>query len=431
MDSLILQDFRCFAGFQEIPLRPLTLLVGENSSGKTSFLAAARITELLRSPLDVPPNFNKEPFALGAFDELANYKGGKAGRAETFRLGMTFHKAVGGGPLAIRFVAEFSRVNGLPAIKQFLISHESYEFAFDFVPDSLQALVRTPSNPQGASLSGGPPFQPVDDRWLSLRFVLMNMPELLRPIPLSKVEVETLSDLADSWVHGFVFPPYAAAPIRAQPKRTYEPLSDTPRPEGDHVPVLLAQLYGQAKWEELREPLEKFARASGLFDEIIVKRFGKSESSPFQIQVKLGGPLRNLIDVGYGVSQILPLLVDLLREKRPRLYLIQQPEVHLHPRAQAELGSLLAAIAKEGSKQLLIETHSDYIIDRVRMEVRKETLKPADVMILYFERDRSEVTVSPIELDENGNLLETPPSYRAFFLEEEERFMGLADVHHH
>jgi hypothetical protein len=430
MDSLILQDFRCFAGFQEIPLRPLTLLVGENSSGKTSFLAATSIMEQLRSPLEVPPDFNKEPFALGAFDELANYKGGKAGRAETFRLGMTFHEEVGGNPLAIRFVAEFSRVNGLPAIKQFLISHESYEIAFDFSPESFRALVRTPSNPQGASLG---PFQPVDDPWLSLRFALMSMPELLRPTPLSvsKVEMNTLSDLADSWVHGPAVSPYAAAPIRAQPKRTYEPLSDTPRPEGDHVPVLMAQLYGQAKWEELREPLEKFARASGLFDEILVKRFGKSESSPFQIQVKLGGPPRNLIDVGYGVSQILPVLVDLLREKRPRMYLIQQPEVHLHPRAQAELGTLLATISRARSKQLLIETHSDYIIDRVRMEVRKGALKPADVIILYFERDRSEVTVHPIEVDENGNLLETPPSYRSFFLEEEGRFLGLADVHHH
>src|SRR5260370_16321449 len=110
MDSLILQDFRCFAGFQEIPLRPLTLLVGENSSGKSRFVGVARIKEQLRSPLGVPPDFNEEPFALGAFDELANWKGGKAGRAETFRLGMTFHKEVGGNPLAIRFVAEFSRV---------------------------------------------------------------------------------------------------------------------------------------------------------------------------------------------------------------------------------------------------------------------------------------------------------------------------------
>src|SRR5262249_9598219 len=115
----------------------------------------------------------------------------------------------------------------------------------------------------------------------------------------------------------------------------------------------------------------------------------------------------------------------------PRMYLIQQPEVHLHPRAQAELGTLLATISKTRSKQLLIETHSDYIIDRVRMEVRKESIKPAHVIILYFELERSEVTGHPIEMDENGNLLETTPSYRSFFLEEEGRFLGLADVHHH
>ena len=71
-------------------------------------------------------------------------------------------------------------------------------------------------------------------------------------------------------------------------------------------------------------------------------------------------------------------------------------------------------IAKAHAKQLLIETHSDYLVDRVRMEVRKKTIEPADVVILYFERARSEVTISPIQIDEDGNLLETPPSYRAF-----------------
>ncbi|MCI0459091.1 MAG: AAA family ATPase [Gemmataceae bacterium] len=429
MDSLILEDFRCFAGRHEIPLRPLTLLVGENSSGKTSFLAAARIADLMRTRPRVPPDFNEEPFALGAFDELANYRGGRVGRANTFWLGATFRERVRRDLVTVQFVAQFTKVNGRPAIKQFRISHEDYEIVSDFSGESSQTLVKTPSTREGKSLDtvGG-----LDDPWMHLYFALFSLTEFSRQNgPFSASERKTLSLISSFWVHRLEETPYAAAPIRAQPKRTYEPLSDLPRPQGDHIPVVLAQLYGQAEWEILREPLEQFARASGLFEEITVKRLGKSESSPFQIQVKVGGPPRNLLDVGYGVSQVLPLLVDLLRDERPRMYLIQQPEVHLHPRAQAELGTLLASIAKTRSKQLLIETHSDYIIDRVRMEVREGMLKPEDVVILYFERHRSEVTISPIEIDENGNLVGTPPSYRSFFLEEEERFLGLADVHHH
>lgn len=107
--------------------------------------------------------------------------------------------------------------------------------------------------------------------------------------------------------------------------------------------------------------------------------------------------------------------------------LIQQPEVHLHPRAQAALGSLLVHVAKGQKKRFLVETHSDYLVDRVRMEVREnEDLTPADVQILYFQReDDGRVEIYPLELDEQGNIVNAPPGYREFFLREEERFLGV------
>ena len=94
------------------------------------------------------------------------------------------------------------------------------------------------------------------------------------------------------------------------------------------------------------------------------------DAAPFQIHVRkfgkiLKGNRRNLIDVGYGVSQVLPLLTEMLRPNAPSMFLLQQPEVHLHPSAQAALGSLFCSIAGP-DRQLVVETHSDYIIDRVR-----------------------------------------------------------------
>src|SRR5881396_1662040 len=75
----------------------------------------------------------------------------------------------------------------------------------------------------------------------------------------------------------------------------------------------------------------------------------------------------NLVDVGYGVSQALPILVDTLqRPAADEVFLLQQPEVHLHPRAQAELGSFFVSQAGK-KRRFVIETHSDYLVDRVRM----------------------------------------------------------------
>ena len=86
------------------------------------------------------------------------------------------------------------------------------------------------------------------------------------------------------------------------------------------------------------------------------------------------GRKRNLIDVGYGVSQVLPLLVELLPIlSGASLFLLQQPEVHLHPSAQAALGSLFCTTVRASGRQLIVETHSEYIIDRIRMDIRDRT----------------------------------------------------------
>ena len=200
-------------------------------------------------------------------------------------------------------------------------------------------------------------------------------------------------------------------------------------PEGTFIPMYLAYMYFNDKqgWTRLKDALEKFGRASGLFDEISIKPLGKKDNEPFQVQVrKFGsrakGPRRNLIDGGYGVSQVLPVVTDLLRRDAPSMFLLQQPEVHLHPSAQAALGSLFCQVASP-SRQLVVETHSDHLLDRVRMDVRDNTtkLKPEDVSILFFERGDLDVHIHSLRFDKEGNVLDAPPSYRQFFMEETRR----------
>ena len=109
--------------------------------------------------------------------------------------------------------------------------------------------------------------------------------------------------------------PFASAPVRSKPRRTYDPSRPAPDPEGDYVPMYLANVYFQNKktWATLKEHLEDFGKVAGLFDEITIKPLGRRDSEPFQVQVRkfdgrLKGPPRNLIDVGYGVSQVLPVI---------------------------------------------------------------------------------------------------------------------------
>ena len=225
---------------------------------------------------------------------------------------------------------------------------------------------------------------------------------------------------------------FAGAPIRSSPLRTYDPVRLVRDPLGGSTPAFLANMHARnpEEWQKTKSDLEEFGRTSGLFDEIFIKRLGRHEFEPFQLEVRKWGKRpkrrkgakRNLIDVGYGVSQVLPLLVELLDPNGSSLLLLQQPEVHLHPSAQAALGSLFCETAASG-RQIVVETHSDYILDRILLDIRdtRTDLKPDDVSILYFERDDLSVTIHSIRIDDEGNVLDAPDGYRGFFRDELKR----------
>ena len=226
---------------------------------------------------------------------------------------------------------------------------------------------------------------------------------------------------------------FSTSPIRSRPKRTYDPTREFYDPEGSDVPMRLMQTQATRKkeWEALKGLLVEFGKRSGLFQNIEVKNIGGSMGNPFQLKVKVRGPNSNIIDVGYGVSQILPILVRILDPPisprplmGPSFFLLQQPEVHLHPRAQAELSSLLATLASGGNRAFIAETHSDYMIDRARVEIRKGNIRPEDVSLIYLEPRGNVAKVHNISFDKMANMEGVPPHYGEFFLKEYRQLMG-------
>ena len=114
------------------------------------------------------------------------------------------------------------------------------------------------------------------------------------------------------WVRGNTV--FGTSPVRSRPKRTYDPTREFDDPEGGDIPIRLMRTRATDKdrWETLRQQLIDFGKRSGLFQNIDVKNFGGSMGNPFQLKFKVRGPNSNIIDVGYGVSQILPILVRIL-----------------------------------------------------------------------------------------------------------------------
>ncbi len=122
-----------------------------------------------------------------------------------------------------------------------------------------------------------------------------------------------------------------------------------------------------------------------------------------------------LMDVGFGISQILPFIVQSLADHN-RIISIEQPEVHIHPRLQADIGDLLAnAITPPHNNQFLIETHSEHLVLRMQRLVREKKLCKDDISILYVTREEEGSRVQRLRLDEDGDFIDNWP--KGFFPE--------------
>ena len=428
MDSITVKNFRCFGEQQTVPLAPLTLLVGDNSTGKTSFLALVMALWDVAN-LNLAPDLKEYAFDLGTFLDIV-------------------HKSHDNGDIS-HIEAGFTANHGFPfAFETTIVNRDGVPFPYrrrvqgdDVWVEVYEDWVNEKSTVEYGT--AGESFrQQIEGVYRSLGLVLQPM---FTAAAIADMERTGRSDYWTTPEPPRVFTefisatqrrnsrPYASAPIRSLPVRTYDPTAISTDPEGLHTPSFLARksLHGGDEWEELQNGLIDFGKASGLFDDFKIKHLGKTENSPFQIHVRKRGKrrrgeYRNLIDMGYGISQALPILAEMLRVDSPEMFLLQQPEIHLHPSAQAELGTLFCKMAAS-DKQIIVETHSEYVVDRIRMDIRdrKTSLGHQDVSVLYFERGENDVGIHPIRFDEMGNVMNAPEGYGKFFMDEVNRSLGI------
>lgn len=426
--EFMLTDVRCFAGEQRARLRPITLLVGENSTGKTTFLGCYSVFDRLFDLDRFPPlraDFNREPFAMGSFRDIVRARRGPQGRINSFSVGLKVEYDQNDVNLSRSTIITFDEDWTQPKILGIRYEFDDSRF--------LDLTLRNDNELCVETLAG---FLEVENpylHWLDILFELeylislhsreesgehQKLWEIVRHIP--KFQHNIFPNLPEM---------IPVAPLRSKPKRTYDPVQEIASPEGDHVPMLMMRLNrtDERRWRPLHQDLAAFGKNSGMFSEIKVRRHGKQMSDPFQLQIRTrSGTPANIMDVGYGVSQSLPILVD-IHSHQNSLFLLQQPEAHLHPRAQAELATVFAESVRENGNSFMIETHSDHIVDRTRILVRQGKIPAEDVSILYFEPVKNAVRIHNIEVDNDGNLENVPSGYRDFFLRESDRLLGFED----
>ena len=118
------------------------------------------------------------------------------------------------------------------------------------------------------------------------------------------------------------------------------------------------------------------------------------------------------VNVGFGITYVLPVVIALLSAKENDLIILENPEAHIHPRGQRKLGELIAA-AGAGNAQILVETHSDHILNGIRIAVKNRILSAEDTNLLYFYKDDEDYKhkVKRPEIREDGRISEWPDGF--------------------
>ncbi len=203
---------------------------------------------------------------------------------------------------------------------------------------------------------------------------------------------------------------FPMGPFRRPPERWYIFRGTSPQDvgyQGDLLPDLLF------RDRELVRETNKWLKRLEIGYELVVKSVGERSRDLFEVRLidvhrKKSVDIA-LPDVGFGISQLLPFVVQSLVSER-QIISIEQPEVHVHPRLQADLGDLLVeAIKTPRQNQFIVETHSEHLILRLQSLVRKKKIKSTDVSVIYVSRGSEGAESQRLRLDEDGYFIDDWP----------------------
>ncbi len=212
-------------------------------------------------------------------------------------------------------------------------------------------------------------------------------------------------------------------PARSEGKRIYDINDINKLGKADCAYLLKLKNFKEYK-ERIDEILQKAKIANGIdinnlsnivhdLKEIIIYPFDESEELDKGSEKGV-----NIVDTGYGISQILPIIINSILEGSNTI-LVQQPETHLHPRLQAEVGTIISkSLIKKGrysvfghQKNWIIETHSETLLFRLLKEMRDGNIKHSDLNVFYIDHDKEKgSSIKKMLISENGELISQWPN---------------------
>jgi hypothetical protein len=206
-------------------------------------------------------------------------------------------------------------------------------------------------------------------------------------------------------------------PLRRKPERDYVWNKSKPGDLGIEGNGVINALFASALLRNkdqngetpLIEEVSTWLKRMGVADKLEVKQLG--HSTRYEIVVHKDGVEANLRDVGIGVSQVLPVLTLAFFAPAGSTILLEEPEIHLHPLAQAVLAELFVETSQKRHVQFIVETHSEHLFRRMQTLVAKQKLSINDCRMYFVEREGADAVLNSLELDEYGRVSHWPEKF--------------------
>lgn len=387
------QNFKSWQDTGTLQFAPLTGLFGANSSGKTSIL---QVLLMLKQTVEQPSDWN-EPLYFGDEQSLVNLG--------NFDAIIYKHKQDLSLGISVSWtLPQKMTIENIDEI-------DSLSFCFNFFNASVESLsYQVGKHKFRIELGLGQYAFESSIPYYSSAMVDLFRCYGIRGTSLSTPEV--FSDLEKAFQNLFSQIRYLG-PLREHPRHRYTWDGDHPKDIGQEgEKAISALLSGRIRNLSIDEQILNWLQQLELIESYNLRPFSDTgRDYEFLVKKYKDGPEVRLTDIGFGVSQVLPVLVLCYYAPEGSILILEQPEAHLHPKVQSELADVLIDVVKNRKVQIILESHSAHLLHRLQRRIAEEQMSADDTALYFCQINDGTSEIEQLDVDEYGNIRNWPQNF--------------------
>lgn len=408
IDKLIIANFKGIADRHEFEIRPITIFCGPNSSGKSSCIhalaAMAQTVKLSASQVPVVLDDEYAQVHLGRFKDVVHSQS----ISDAFSLGIGLKKA---SHLFARSKEEAESELSLEIEIEFKAKSAAQEIYINSASMQLGKVEY-----QFAKKAGSSAELTVTRNGEKLQFSAVSNGRLgLRPLIAFESDKEPSKEALDAFMMSesvsqslnrelrrtLYLGPFRQGPLRRYPTRGSQPTEVGAA--GEAAVPMLANEFSKSKTKHpnLKRISDWIGRMK-LGKKVEVLPVAKTDLFDLSVTLEDGAKL-SIPDLGYGVSQVLPVLVQCSFAPKGATLLFEQPELHLHEGAARQLASIFVDVVREKSVHILAETHSPHLFVEIIRQVKSGNISPSDVILYDVSRKNGKSDFRKVEIEKSAD----------------------------